>query len=277
MGSSYQTQLSIQKQILALRGQELTSVRNQMTALIAQGGEAVKNTEEYQELQRREASMAADLFKQSVGVQRDFLDKALGKVFGATSGSTFQPGTNNADYMAKRIFGEYTVGKEGLKISGQVGLDEQRRQLGQAAIGGLTKRPVGKAVVPIGNGVLMDPMSGGMNMGMPVPTRAAPIQTEERGPRFEGFKDMVDDSVFRGDPTKGMAANSLSNARMSMTVPSQPAMESPTIVDVSGNINIKVSFAQDGRLEAFIEKVVIKMAAQGIVVKGKRGLPGSGT
>jgi len=239
VGASYQTQLAIQKQILNLKGQELASVRTQMKEMLDQGGESVRNTAEFQTLQRKEAQTAADLFKQSIGVQRDFMDKALGKMFGVPSGTKFQPGPGNQDFMAKQIFGEHMVGPGGIRIAGQVGPAAQRAALQQGALAGLNGLPVGRAAAPMGNGRFPVPGLSAPGVGGAPGTNPPPVQPAAQAQ------------------------------------PVAQAMSSPSIMDISGNIKVEVSISQDGRFEAAIRRTVVQMAAEGVIVKGMRGLPGS--
>jgi hypothetical protein len=111
LGSSYSTIFDIQKKIVEEKRNELNTTVKQMEKMKNELGAAAENNADYQALQVKYQKEAAELTKASLGIQRDFLDKALGKVFGASKGSKFSPVMN--DRMA---FGDFMKGPNGMAI-----------------------------------------------------------------------------------------------------------------------------------------------------------------
>jgi hypothetical protein len=130
LGSSFSTIFNIQGQMLdqqiaahAVTSREMENIRKNAQAM----GVSAENLPEYQKLQIQYAKESAEITKSSIGRQRDFLDKALGKAFGVGSGSKFNPVMND-----RMMFGEHMVGKNGLMVSGGTAtIGERERRLGQ--------------------------------------------------------------------------------------------------------------------------------------------------
>lgn len=146
LGSSYSTIFNIQGQMLdqQIAAHEVTRQRMaEIEQLQRDGVVNAENIAEYQQLQTQNAKEAAEITKSSLGRQRDFLDKALGKAFGVGSGSKFNPVMND-----RMMFGEYMTGggKDGLRVGGQAQtIGERERKFSQqgaqrpmAPIGGVT-------------------------------------------------------------------------------------------------------------------------------------------
>lgn len=188
-GMSFAAQFAIQKEMVATKRVERDITVNQMRAIEAQLGEGAKDDPTYQQKQKDLANQNADLTKSSVGLQRDFLDKALGKAFGTPSGSKFQPAIND-----RMLFGEHTKAG-GLNIQGQIPLEEQRRQMMEAGLGDQLNRPVGKAGVQMGpNGQLQPAVipgnvpggAGGAQMPGAAGAGAAGLAAAAQGPGGAG-------------------------------------------------------------------------------------------
>jgi hypothetical protein len=201
VGMPYESQFEIQKQILATKAQELQITRQQ-TAELEQMWQENKISDlayqkEYQELQKRGAQQQADLVKSSVGLQRDFLDKALAKQFGVPSGSRFQPGFGNSNFANRQIFGEYTQAN-GMVLQGQIPQAEQRRQLMGAA--GLLAGNIPNGQGGAGINGMRQPAGGGAMPGGP---GAGPqVVQVEMVPRRQG--NMIDFAPIIRDVVTGM-------------------------------------------------------------------------
>ena len=234
LGMSYATQLSLQKDILKTKVDEKRVVQDQMKNMEGQFTEdQLKNNQTYQDLVKQNATMSADIIKSSVGIQRDFMDKALGKAFGVGAGSKFQPGMGNANFMKKKMFGEFMeVG--GMTIAGQVNLDQQRAEMAKVAgMEGMEGRPVGPA--RMGAVAAVNPRFGAGPGGKGQPGGAAPAVNAARP----------------AAPAGGAAAGG-------------------EAVDISGKVQINVDFNREA-LKVNVREVVLQMVRSGELVRGHRG------
>lgn len=234
LGVSYQTQLSIQQEILRVKAKELQVTRSEMAGLVALMGEGVQDTEQYQNLQRREAQQAAEIMKAAVGVQRDFLDKALGRMFGLAGGTRFQPGAGNREFMNRLLFGEH-MQVAGLILPGQAGLAEQRRAMAQGAAAGLANRPIGNVQWAV------DPKTG----------QIVPVFGNQVRPGAPGAPLPANVQPLPGVPG----------------VPGVPGAPGQGLVDITGKIDINIT-TDDKMFEAKVQKIVISMRNTGVIAPG---------
>jgi hypothetical protein len=167
LGSSYSKIFDLQQQMLdeQINAHQLT--RQEMENLVNILGEGARELPEYKKLEAQYAKEAAEITKSSLGRQRDFLDKALGKAFGVGSGSKFNPLMND-----RMIFGEHTVGPGGLRVGGApMTIAERERILGEKG----ARRPE----VNLGGGNLnprfAQPEPAPIEMGPGAPQVAQPV------------------------------------------------------------------------------------------------------
>jgi hypothetical protein len=115
LGSSYSTRFQIEGQLLdqQIATYNLTKQRmSEIEEIMRNTTDKAKYLPEYQQLQVQAAKESADITKSTLGRQRDFLDKALGRAFGVSSGSMINPILND-----RVTFGEHMT-NNGLNIGG---------------------------------------------------------------------------------------------------------------------------------------------------------------
>jgi hypothetical protein len=198
LGMSYATQLSMQQDILRAKVQERQLTLTEMERVrrtVEESGASAENNQRYQELEKRAAQETADIIRSSVQVQRDFLDKALGRVFGVSSGTRAQPGFGQQGFANRAMFGQHMeVG--GLRIPGIITPEEQQRQLRAVLPPDLLNRPVGGASI----GALPGRPLEVARPDVPAPPgfRSVPVAPEPRTPVREPV-DRVEPAALTPD------------------------------------------------------------------------------
>jgi len=218
-GASFKTIFSIQQEMVGLDRQRLMNMQQQMANLQDTLGPWHPKV---LSLQTQMAQKQADIVKRSVGLQRDFLDKALGRMFGMGGGTRFQPITHD-----RFALGEFGVMAGIKRAGGGLNAQEQQRQMGALGVGGVPLQQRGgaqRAQIPIGGRAW-----GGGVAGPPPESRFQPVP-----------------GVFQG---RGQAVplEAGGGGQRQMT-------------DVSGRIQISIDLKTD-MLDAKVEKKVINMNA----------------
>lgn len=171
LGGSYSQIFDIQGRILERQIQAAELTRQEMERVRDVLGEGAENSAEYQRLQTQYAREAAEVTRTSLGRQRDFLDRALGKAFGRPEGTAFQP-----IFTQRQLFGEYVQGTNQMALPGRpMTIGEREAILGQVG----ARRPL----APIG-GINQGLFDQGLN---PALNPAAPVN-----PAAPGLKPMMD-------------------------------------------------------------------------------------
>jgi hypothetical protein len=109
LGADWTTMMSAQRQILSLKSQELEIARQELAAMERVAPMARETLQKQADVARQ----AAEIEKSRLGAQRDFLDKALGRMFGNLGGSRLQPILND-----RLLFGEHMIGQGGMRVAG---------------------------------------------------------------------------------------------------------------------------------------------------------------
>jgi len=115
MGASFERIYDIQRDIVESKRMELEITRKSMESMEAAAranGESLKDNTQYQELQKRAMRESADIIKSQIGLQRDFLDRAMEKAFGMPAGTRINPIAGD-----RFALGEHTI-MGGVKRSG---------------------------------------------------------------------------------------------------------------------------------------------------------------
>ncbi len=159
IGGSFQEITRINQQLIATKAQDLEVTRKQIAEMRKKPGMTEDNPE-LQNLIKKQAHDAAELFKQTIGVQKNFLEQALGQAFGTggRGGSKFQPAIHD-----RAIFGEHAQ-IAGMALPGQVGLAQQRAQAMQGMFAG---RRGGAANAGVAGGGAAAAPGGGVQPGQP--------------------------------------------------------------------------------------------------------------
>jgi hypothetical protein len=133
VGASYQQVYALQRQIVESKAQELAVTQRELTEMAGKGNLNAQDQERMQQLQIQAARQSADVFKETIGVQKSFLDKAIGQAFGVhgRGGSAFQPAITE-----RALFGEYSL-FGGMMMRGQVSPEAQRAGMRGSALAGL--------------------------------------------------------------------------------------------------------------------------------------------
>lgn len=129
LGSSFGVIYQKQTEIVRQKSREVELTRQQLHEMKKDFGEFHP---EVQRLTRELAQQQAELFKESIGMQRDWFDKALGRMFGAEGiGSKFQPGITE-----RALFGERSL-FQGMMSRGVVTPAQQRAGIRQGILQGM--------------------------------------------------------------------------------------------------------------------------------------------
>jgi hypothetical protein len=155
LGASYSQIFTIQGRILdrQIQAAELTRAEmDRVAQIIANTPGDAKATAEYQRLQVQYAQQSAEVVRSSLGRQRDFLDRALGRAFGVSQGTKIQPLIND-----RMIFGEFTRGPNDFNVGGRpMTIGERERLLNEKgarrALAPLPGAPAGPPGNPFGPG-----------------------------------------------------------------------------------------------------------------------------
>lgn len=225
LGTSYSEIFSIQGKTLALQIQGYEITRKKMVELAASLGDGFRDNAEYQNLQKQSAKESAEITKASIGRQRDFLDKALGRAFGVGSGSKFQP------LMTDRgMFGQNVKGPAGM-MGVQSGTDTTIYGR-QQAFGGIVAG-ASRPMAPIGGSGGWGG-GGGLNAGMGMP---GPVRVGSGGGGMTG-------ATTQATPTASASA--------------------PVVTDISGLIRVEVSLKSD-ILEALVDsRITLRQKRGGV-------------
>jgi len=217
-GASFKSIFSIQQEMVGLDRQRLMNMQQQMANLQDTLGPWHPKV---LSLQTQMAQKQADIVKRSVGLQRDFLDKALGRMFGMGGGTRFQPITHE-----RFALGEFGVMAGIKRAGGALNAQEQQRRMGALAVGGVPLQQRGgaqRAQIPLGGMAW-----GGGVAGPPPESRFRPVP-----------------GVFQG---RGQA------------LPLEAGGGQRQMTDISGRIQISIDLKTD-MLDAKVEKKVIGMNA----------------
>jgi hypothetical protein len=161
LGSSFNTILDIQKEIVEQEAERYRIAKDELRRMeeaarsIGMTPEELARQETYQKQQMEVAREGAELAKKTIGAQRDFIDKALGRQFGVPTGSRFAPVMND-----RFIFGEH-MQLGSMRIRGNIPPWLQEQILGDAAgnvLGG--NRPGGGARFKLGADDIVSPVPG---------------------------------------------------------------------------------------------------------------------
>ena len=88
-GADFRTIFELTKKSVDMKRVELQLANEELANLQAQGFGL--ESDQVQQAVKKVFSLQADVVTKTMGLQRDFLDKALGRAFGTPSGSRFQP------------------------------------------------------------------------------------------------------------------------------------------------------------------------------------------
>lgn len=142
LGKSFSQIYDIQADIVSLKSQELENTAASMEILresLKDQGIAARDNADYRKLESQYAQQQADLVKETVGIQRDWMEKALGAAFGVPGGSQFQPFMND-----RMLFGSHEVLPGGMRRGGRgMTIPEVTGQMAAAAAGIMPPRAVG--------------------------------------------------------------------------------------------------------------------------------------
>lgn len=143
VGASYPEIARIEQQNLSNMKRRLAEVN----ALVGDLGASIPEderafNEEYQGALRQQLQLQNEIKKTEVGVQRNFLDKALGAMYGVVSGSKAQPLLNNRDIAGGRA---YMVGARGEIIGQDRGLPRSPEQRRAEMVQSVTQQDAGAA------------------------------------------------------------------------------------------------------------------------------------
>jgi len=227
-GASFQTQHSILQDMAGLDQQRLSNLNAQLVESTRIKGPWHPDT---LRLQTQAAQKEADIVARTVGLQRDFLDKALGRGFGMMAGTRFQPTAPERFALGEHM----RVG--GLAIGGgQLGAREQARSM---AFGGVN--------LPMGRG------RGGADVFAPGGFGGQGLREVPAGPAIPSFQRFPGGAAGAAAP--GAAAPGAAQAKL---------------MDVSGKITIDINLNTD-KFNAAVSEKVLLMAHAGKIVPGPLG------
>jgi hypothetical protein len=129
MGGSMANEMALNKHSIDLKRQNLELELSRLEQLKKAGQEF---SQEGLASQKAVYQMQADLVKSQMGVQRDFIDKAVGRGFGMGQGSKFQPILGD-----RMMLGEYSE-FGGMKRKGSMSEVDQRMAAASLGLGGGT-------------------------------------------------------------------------------------------------------------------------------------------
>lgn len=131
VGGSYQTILAMQQKVVSLKTAEFNTDMQELRNLRARGELNARDQQRVQELEIKTAQEQAEIFKATIGLQKNFLDQAIGQMFGVNKGTKFQP-----SFTDRALFGEHSI-FQGMMMRGVVTPAQQRAAMQAGVLGGL--------------------------------------------------------------------------------------------------------------------------------------------